>query len=157
MSVPVLLLAVASLGLGALLLGPLPDWLGGELQIGVGLAVLSTALIVLGALPVYLAWRRDPVADPVRLLGARVAAALARGLYLDDVQDALVVRPVLRVARRTSIVDKAVVDGAVVETGTESQRLGRSLARLEAGNAQLYATGLVLGSVLLALAVVVAQ
>jgi NADH-quinone oxidoreductase subunit L len=153
---PVLLLAVATLGLGVLL-GPLPRWLGGGLHIGVGLAALSVALIAVGAGSVYALWRRDPAADPVRVLGARVAAALSRGLYLDDVQDALVVRPVLRLAAGVSTVDSLVVDGAVEGAGTESLRVGRRLARLQTGNVQLYATGLVLGSILVAFAVVVAQ
>jgi NADH-quinone oxidoreductase subunit L len=153
---PVLLLAVAALGLGVLL-GPLPRWLGGGLHIGVGLAALSVALIAVGAGSVYALWRRDPAADPVRVLGARIVTALSRGLYLDDVQDALVVRPVLRVAAGVSTVDSLVVDGAVEGAGTGSLRVGRGLARLQTGNVQLYATGLVLGSVLVAFAVVVAQ
>ena len=153
---PVLLLAVASLGLGALL-GPLPRWLGGGLHVGVGLAAISVALIAVGGLSVYAVWRRDPAADPVRVLGARVAAALSRGLYLDDAQDALVVRPVLRLARAVSTVDSRVVDGAVEGAGTESLRVGRRLARLQTGNVQLYATGLVLGSILVAFAVAVGQ
>ncbi len=110
---PVLLLAVAALGLGVLL-GPLPRWLGGELHVGLGLAALSVALIAAGALAVYAVWRRDPAADPVQVLGGGVSSALYRGLYLDDVQDALVVRPVLRLARAVSTVDSLVVDGAVV-------------------------------------------
>jgi len=153
---PVLLLAVAALGLGVLL-GPLPRWLGGELHVGLGLAALSVALIAAGALAVYAVWRRDPAADPVQVLGGGVSSALYRGLYLDDVQDALVVRPVLRLARAVSTVDSLVVDGAVVRTGTGSLRAGRGLARLQTGNVQLYATGLVVGSVLVALAVVLAQ
>ena len=153
---PVLLLAVAALGLGVLL-GPLPRWLGGELHVGLGLAALSVALIAFGALAVYAVWRRDPAADPVQVLGGGVSSALYRGLYLDDVQDALVVRPVLRLARAVSTVDSLVVDGAVVRTGTGSLRAGRGLARLQTGNVQLYATGLVVGSVLVALAVVLAQ
>ena len=153
---PVLLLAVAALGLGVLL-GPLPRWLGGELHVGLGLAALSVALIAAGALAVYAVWRRDPAADPVQVLGGGVSSALYRGLYLDDVQDALVVRPVLRLARAVSTVDSLVVDGAVVRTGAGSLRAGRGLARLQTGNVQLYATGLVVGSVLVALAVVLAQ
>jgi NADH-quinone oxidoreductase subunit L len=153
---PVLLLALAALVLGVLI-GPLPRWLGGDLRIGFGLAVLSVLLIAVGALAVYALWRRDPAADPVRVLGARAAGALFRGLYLDDVQDALVVRPALRVAAAVSTVDSLVVDGAVEGTGTGSRRLGRALSRLQTGNVQMYATGLVVGSILVAFAVVVAQ
>ncbi|HSV68427.1 MAG TPA: NADH-quinone oxidoreductase subunit L [Mycobacteriales bacterium] len=152
---PVLLLALPALGLGGVLLGPLPRWLGGELHLGLGMAAVSVALIGLGAGTTYAVWRRDPATDPVRALGRGTATALARGLYLDDVQDALVVRPVRRLARAVSTVDGLVVDGTVEGAGTGSQWLGRRLARLQTGNVQLYATGLVVGSVLVALAVVV--
>jgi NADH-quinone oxidoreductase subunit L len=82
-------------------------------------------------------------------------AALRSGFHLDAVQDALVVRPVLRAARRVSTVDRVLVDGAVESAGAGSQRLGRVLARLEAGNVQLYLTGLAAGAVLAAFVVAV--
>jgi NADH-quinone oxidoreductase subunit L len=88
-------------------------------------------------------------------LGAGVAAALRTGLYVDAAQDRLVVRPWRRIALLVSTADSVLVDGAVESTGTGSQRLGRLLARLEAGNVQLYLTGLAAGAVLVALAVAV--
>jgi NADH-quinone oxidoreductase subunit L len=116
---------------------------------------ISLALAAAGALPVAVAWRRAPAQDPVRSLGPRTVAALRAGLYIDTAQDWLVVRPTLRVARLVAMVDSVVVDGAVESTGGGSQRLGRLLARLEAGNVQLYLTGLAAGAVLVALAVAV--
>jgi NADH-quinone oxidoreductase subunit L len=151
---PVLGLAVAAAVLGVLL-GPLPGWLGGELHVGAGLTVLSAGLVGLGAAATYAVWRRDPAADPVRVLGAGMAAALAGGLYLDRVQDALVVRPVRRLARVVAVVDGAVVDGAVEGVGAGSLGLGRWLARRQPAGVQLYLTGLLAGSLLVALAVAV--
>jgi len=157
---PILLLAVAAVvnGLIGIRQTWLPTWIGSpDERTGVSAAatVIAVLLAAGGALLVVAAWRPDPAADPVRLLGARVAEALRAGLYLDAVQDRLVVRPVLRVARLVSTADSVLVDGAVESTGTGSQRLGRVLARLEAGNVQFYLTGLAAGAVLLALAVAV--
>ena len=151
---PVLALAVAAAGLGVLI-GPLPGWLGGELHIGAGLSVASVGLVGLGSVVTYAVWRRDPAADPVGVLGVRVTAALANGLYLDRVQDALVVRPVRRLARIVSTVDGVVVDGAAEGVGMGSLGLGRWLARRQPAGVQLYLTGLLAGSVLVALAVAV--
>jgi NADH-quinone oxidoreductase subunit L len=137
----------------------LPGWVGepGEsLAPRPGLTALALALAAGGALAVGLAWRRAPAEDPVLLLGTRLAAALRNGLYVDAAQDRLVVRPTRRVARLVSTADSVLVDGAVESTGIGSQRLGRLLARLEAGNVQLYLTGLAAGAVLVALAVAVA-
>jgi NADH-quinone oxidoreductase subunit L len=145
MRAPVLLLAVPALGLGVLL-GPLPRWLGGSLHVGAVLAVLSTLLIAAGFAVSYLAWRR--AADPL------ARTVFARGFYLDEVQDALVVRPVRVLAAALSTVDARVVDGAVGGAGVGAQWGGRLLARrLQWGNAQLYATGLVVGTLLIALVV----
>jgi NADH-quinone oxidoreductase subunit L len=115
----------------------------------------ALALAAVGVLAIGLAWRRAPAEDPVRLLGARAVATLRAGFYLDEVQDWLVVRPVLRAAQAVATVDRVLVDGAVESTGTGSQRLGRLLARLEAGNVQLYLTGMAACAVLVAAVVAV--
>jgi NADH-quinone oxidoreductase subunit L len=136
----------------------LPTWIGSPNEkVGATAAatVIAVALAAGGAALVGLAWRSAPAEDPVRLLGPGLATALLRGLYLDDVQDRLVVRPARRIARLVSTADSVLVDGAVESTGPGSQRLGRLLARLEAGNVQLYLTGLAAGAVLVVLAVAV--
>jgi NADH-quinone oxidoreductase subunit L len=151
----VVALAVPAAGLGAVAWA-LPRWVGapGE-HLGPHplTALASTALLLAGAGAALLAWRRDPAADPARVLGRRVRAALAAGLYGDAVQDALVVRPVRRAARLVWTLDARVVDGAVEGGGSGALRLGRVLALLQAGGVQLYLTGLTAGAVLVALAV----
>jgi NADH-quinone oxidoreductase subunit L len=136
----------------------LPTWVGvpdESVAPQLGMTVVSLALAALGVAAVAVAWRRAPAADPVAGLGAPVVAALREGLYVDAAQDRLVVRPVLRVARGVAAADATLVDGAVEGTGVGSLRLGRVLARLEAGNVQLYLTGLAAGAVLVTLAVAV--
>jgi len=143
---PLLLLALPTVGLGATI-GWFPDYLGGPLAAGstgvLGLggpfsgslvphpaqALVATALVVVGAGGTYLAWRRDPARDPARVLG-RGAMALRRGLYLDETQDGLVVRPYRGLATAVSVVDQAGVDGLVdgaAEATTAASR-GLSLA-----------------------------
>jgi NADH-quinone oxidoreductase subunit L len=158
---PILLLAGAVVALGAIGVRPtwLPTWIGSPNErVGATAAatLVAVSLAAGGAALVGAAWRLAPAEDPVRLLGSRLAAALLHGLYLDDVQDRLVVRPVRRLAQLVSTADSVLVDGAVESTGTGSQRLGRLLSRLEAGNVQLYLTGLAAGAVLVVLAVAVA-
>jgi len=158
---PILLLAGAAVALGAIGVRRtwLPTWIGSPNErVGATAAatLVAVSLAAGGAALVAAAWRLAPAEDPVRLLGSRLAAALLHGLYLDDLQDRLVVRPVRRLAQLVSTADSALVDGAVESTGTGSQRLGRLLSRLEAGNVQLYLTGLAAGAVLVVLAVAVA-
>jgi NADH-quinone oxidoreductase subunit L len=157
---PIELLALAAVvvGLVGLRRSWLPTWVGAAdegLRPAAGMTAIALALALLGAFAVGLAWRRAPAEDPVRLLGAPVAAALKAGLYLDAVQDRLVVRPALRLARLVATGDRVLVDGAVESTGGGSLRLGRLLARLEAGNVQLYLTGLTACAVVVAAAVAV--
>jgi NADH-quinone oxidoreductase subunit L len=157
---PIQLLALAAVAAGAIAARRvwLPAWLGtdtGGLAPKPGMTAVALSLAALGAAVVALAWRRAPAEDPVRLLGAGVAAALRSGLYVDAAQDRLVVRPALRLAAAVSAVDSTLVDGAVESTGPGSQRLGRELARLEAGNVQLYLTGLAACAVLAVFAVAV--
>ncbi len=158
---PVVLLAAATVLIGLIGLRSdwLPRWVGvpdESVAPALGTTVLAGALAALGAAAVAAAWRRAPAADPLAALGGRVLAALRGGLYLDAVQDRLVVRPTLRLARTVAAADAGLVDGAVEGTGTGSQRAGRLLAGLVTGNVQGYLTGLAAGVLLLTLAVAVA-
>jgi NADH-quinone oxidoreductase subunit L len=157
---PIQLLALAAVVVGVVGLRSswLPSWLGvpdERLTPQPGMTAVALGLAAVGVLAVGLSWRQAPADDPARFLGVRVLAALRAGLYLDTAQDRLVVRPVLRVARAVSTVDRVLVDGAVESTGTGSQWLGRLLARLEAGNVQLYLTGMAAAAVIVAAAVAV--
>jgi NADH-quinone oxidoreductase subunit L len=157
---PIQVLALAALLVGIIGLRRswLPSWLAlpdEKLTPQPGMTAVALTLAALGALAVGLSWRRAPADDPAGFLGARAIATLRSGFYLDTVQSWLVVRPVLRVARAVSTVDRVLVDGAVESTGPGSQRLGRWLARLEAGNVQLYLTGMAACAVIVAAAVAV--
>jgi NADH-quinone oxidoreductase subunit L len=152
---PVVLLAVATVTVGVIWRW-LPEWIGDPEQTlapHLPTTLLALALAAVGAGAVLAAWRAAPAEDPLRL-PAGVVAALRSGFYLDAVQDRLVVRPTVALARMVATVDTRLVDGAVEGAGAGARRGGRRLARLAGGDVQGYLTGLAAGAVLVAVAVV---
>ncbi len=178
MRVPLLLLAVPATVLG--FAGPgLADYLGvpGPSEVGalgyarlaqtrpavaahsvspeLGTALLGTGLALLGVAAVVASWRRDPTRDPIRLLAGTSRRALEHAFFLDELYDAVLVRPLPRLARMVLRFDGVAVDGAVDGSGRAARTLGGGLRLAQNGNVQLYATGLVAGVVALAVAVAV--
>ena len=156
---PMVLLGAATVLIGVIGLRAdwLPRWVGHpdeSVAPHLTITLLALALAALGAGAMLTAWRAAPAADPLRL-PARAVTALRGGLYLDQVQDRLVVRPVLALARAVATVDTRLVDGAVEGAGAGARGGGRRLARLAGGDVQGYLTGLAAGAVLLVVAVVV--
>ncbi|HEY3502516.1 MAG TPA: NADH-quinone oxidoreductase subunit L [Actinocatenispora sp.] len=116
------------------------------------IVAISLVLTAAGVLGAYLVWRRDTAAEPARVLG-RAGGLFAAGFRLDDVQRALVVRPVQALATAVWLGDARVVDGAVTDTARGTRRLGRGLARLHTGLPG-YLTAVLAGAVLLGLVAV---
>ena len=112
-----LILALASVGLGALG-GPLERLLGGEpLPSSTFSAALALAAVVIGAFAVL---SRVPVAEPLR-------RASAAQLHVNTGIRALVERPLLGLARAVELLDRRVVDRAVDGTA----RAGLSFAAVQ--------------------------
>ncbi|SIN21866.1 NADH-quinone oxidoreductase subunit L [Micromonospora cremea] len=159
---PVLLLAVPAALLGlAGFVGAFADRLrfatvpvaGAEdalVHLGPGL-LLPLALLLVGAGLVLLGWRRDPAADPAAALGP-LRSVFARAFRLDDVQQALVVRPVRALARSARTGDEVVVDGAVEGSGRAASGLGAGLAALHRAALPRAAAGVLAGALLIGLA-----
>jgi len=110
---------------------------------------LSLALSTVGIAAVVAAWRRAPQRDPVR-----APALLRRAFYLDDLQGAVIVAPYRRLAQRVQSIDTRLVDGVVEGSGTGSARLSDQLSRLQNGNVQAYAGGVLAAAALLAIVAV---
>jgi NADH-quinone oxidoreductase subunit L len=154
---PVVLLGIATVTVGVVV-PSLPGWVGHpdeSVAPHLTTTLVALALAAVGAGAILLAWRAAPAADPLRV-PAWVVTALRSGLHLDAVQDRLVVRPVLALARAVATVDTRLVDGAVEGAGAGARGGGRRLARLAPGDVQGYLTGLAAGAVLLAALVVAA-
>jgi NADH-quinone oxidoreductase subunit L len=139
LAVPSALLGFVALGSTRLPILPRPD-----LSPGLLTAVLGVVLALLGFGASWLVWRRSPVADPVRV------PVLENAFYLDAVQAALVVRPVLRLARLVRRGDERVVDGAVEGTASGALGAGRLLALAHGTGLGRYATAVLGGAALLA-------
>ncbi len=176
MRVPLLLLALpaAAFGFVGLRSGWLPGWLGYGRDVAffaytplpltapptpslgpqAGTALVATALGLLGVLVTYTGWRRAPAADPARLLG-RARRPFERAFYLDELYDAVLVRPLPRLARAVLGFDVTGVDGLASGSGSGAWLAGGGLRRLQNGNVQAYATALFLGVLVLVAGVAV--
>jgi NADH-quinone oxidoreductase subunit L len=157
---PVLILAVASAGLGVLALRPrwmtfagqvVPDDLG-HLDTA---ALLPLALALAGAGVAWAMWRRAAGADPALALPGR--ATLAAAFHLDAVQDTLITRPVLALARAVRAADETAVDGAVVGTGRTALTAGGLLARAHRAALPRAAAFAIAGVLLLGIAAIVVE
>jgi NADH-quinone oxidoreductase subunit L len=165
MTVPMIILAIGSVGLGAFLavgsrftswLEPvtgavehaepvLPAWV---------LIVLTQLLMVAG---VALAWRRYAVADvPVTPpVGTLVTQAARKDLYQDVVNDAVLVVPGRMLTRSLVFGDRAVVDGTVSGIAKSTVALGDVARKVQTGHVRSYAATMTLGIVALAVVVLI--
>jgi NADH-quinone oxidoreductase subunit L len=152
---PVLLLAVPSALLGlAIFLPGFRDRLGLEAFHADAELLLPVALLALGSGLAWARWRRDPAADPADALG-RVRPAFAGAFGLDAVQHAVVVRPVLALARAVRATDEKGVDGVVEGTGRGTVGLGARLAAVHRAPLPRAATAVLSGALLAGLAAAV--
>jgi NADH-quinone oxidoreductase subunit L len=161
MTVPMIVLAVGSVGAGwALVQGfPLADWLepvfGAPEEAVHVVAPATIGLILTGVmlLGVVAAWlfvgrREVPVTAPVRV--SPVVRAARNALYADAVNESLFMRPGQWLTRALVFFDNRGVDGAVnglaATLGGSSSRLGRA----QTGFVRTYALGMLGGAVIVA-------
>jgi NADH-quinone oxidoreductase subunit L len=108
---------------------------------------LATAVIVLSTL---LLRRRRVVAARVSPEPTGFARVLYRKWYVDEIYDALVVRPVLAVSRFFwRYLDQGLIDGVVNGAGYSARAFGWVGAQLQTGQLNTYAFAAVLGVLLL--------
>ncbi|MCF6523559.1 NADH-quinone oxidoreductase subunit L [Streptomyces sp. JJ36] len=120
-------------------------------------AGLSEAEAIASHEPAYgdIAAAPDP-ADPGRLLLGPLHRPAAHGFGLDTAYSVLLVRPVLAAARLVRFLDREVVDTYVRGAGLGTRLLGGAVRRAQTGNVQTYLGALLAGSLVLAVAVVLA-
>lgn len=158
MTVPMMVLALGSIGLGFLLgpTGVLERWLEPvfghaehhEPVLSVPVIMgLTLALVVAGALLAWLRYGRDevPVVAPA---GSALTRAARRDLYQDDVNDALFVSPTRALVDTSVEGDRYLVEGATTGGATGAvAALGSVLRRAQNGFVRSYAMTMLLGVV----------
>ncbi|MGC5616566.1 NADH-quinone oxidoreductase subunit L [Georgenia sp. Z1491] len=163
MTVPMIVLAIGSVGLGfALQLGGgLVGWLepvtGHHEHDAPVLAVpvimgATIAIVVLGALVAWAMYARREV-PAVAPAGNVLVTAARNDLYQDAVNEGIFMRPGQQLTRGLVEVDQLAVDGAVMGTGGATAGLGRLLGKLQNGFVRSYAALMMAGTVLALLAV----
>lgn len=151
MTWPLVVLAVPTVGLGLVLLEP-PASLVVELSPLTAVIGAAASLIGVG---IGLSAVRSHSRDVAQALPAGPRAFLREGYRLDAVQNALVVRPVIALARAAAVGDRDVVDGYVRATPFFTRWSGIVIRRAQTGLATGYAAWLILGGVLAGIAGVV--
>jgi NADH-quinone oxidoreductase subunit L len=158
MTIPMIILAVGSLGAGYLLVSafPLSKWMAPlfgeqkEVSAPAWTGWLVIAAMVVGVLLAiaFVATREVPLTPPVRV--TPIVRAARNALYADAVNESLFMRPGQWLTRALVFLDNRGVDGAVNGTaaalGGSSSRLGR----LQTGFVRTYALGMLGGAVIIA-------
>ncbi|MEE6273887.1 NADH-quinone oxidoreductase subunit L [Georgenia sp. MJ206] len=166
MTVPMIILALGSLGLGGLLawgdgfttwLEPITGHVEHHEPV-IPIPVIMGATVVLMLVGVLLAWRqygaaRVPVEAP---RASALTRAARRDLYQDTLNEGAFMRPGQYLTRSLVYADSAVVDGAVMGVARATSSSGGVLRRLQTGFVRSYAA-LMLAGVVIALVVVLAS
>jgi NADH-quinone oxidoreductase subunit L len=160
MTVPMIVLAVGSAGIGLALgaTGALATWLEpvvgehGEQEPVLSVPVLTAATLVLVGAGVLLAWRQYGAADVPQTApqGSLLTRAARRDLLQDDVNEAVLMRPGQYLTRWLVFIDNRGVDGAVRGLAASVGGLGGWLRRWQTGFARSYAMSMLAGVLVLA-------
>jgi NADH-quinone oxidoreductase subunit L len=166
MTVPLIILAIGAIGLGAALLywGNIESWLEPVTGFAtapsplstVGTIVLSLAFVVVGAAIGWIMYARRevPVTAP---RGSVLTRAARRDLYGDDVNEVLVVRPSYWLSRVLVWFDRSWIDGFVNGSAAMVGGLSGRMRRYQSGFARSYALSMVGGAVLVVVALVLVR
>ncbi|HET9655398.1 MAG TPA: NADH-quinone oxidoreductase subunit L [Kineosporiaceae bacterium] len=163
MTVPMIVLAFGSVGLGGLLTlgGTFQNWLepvtgkGIESEPVISAPLLPYLTLALVAAGVALAWRMYwaapvPEAAPT---GSVLTRAARRDLFQDDVNEAVFMRPGQYLTRSLVFVDNRGVDGAVRGLAALVGGLAGRLRRWQTGYVRSYATSMLAGVIVVVLGV----
>lgn len=140
-----------------------PDWVveftGGapsfDLSPHLDTALISLALAAVGALGIWLLWRRHPDRDPIDVLPESLRQLILAGFRLDQLQDSLVVRPYRALAQSVARFDDNVVDGIALGVGEATSASGSALSQAHPRLPNLAVTALVVSTLALALVLAV--
>jgi NADH-quinone oxidoreductase subunit L len=167
MTVPMIVLAVGSAGLGFVLgtTDLLVQWLEpvvgahGEQEPVLSVPVLTVATLVLVLLGGLLAWRQYWAGTVAQAAprGSLLTRTARRDLLQDDVNEAMLMRPGQYLTRSLVFVDNRGVDGAVRGLAATVGGLGGWLRRWQTGFARSYAASMLAGVIVVACGVLVVR
>lgn len=159
MTIPLILLAVGSIGAGALMVGPVPEWLEATAGLGGGseaahetvlshlaITILSIGVTVLGAGLAWLLFRRGTATEP-QPAGVLVTAA-RKNLYTDAVNETVFEKPGIFLTRALVYLDNRGIDGLVNALAASVGGGSGRLRRLQTGFVRSYATSILAGALL---------
>jgi NADH-quinone oxidoreductase subunit L len=125
---------------------------GGSKSLELTLACVSTLVALTGWLAAHVMYYAKP--ELPAQVTARMRALyvlVAKKYWVDEIYDAVVVAPVLFVARYLlhALIDRGVIDGGGLAAGYTAQGFGALVARIQSGNIRSYAGWLALFAALL--------
>jgi NADH-quinone oxidoreductase subunit L len=114
-----------------------------------GLTLVTTAVALLG---VFVAWRlyggKLGAAEQIQARVPRVYDLLWGKYFVDEIYDALIVRPYVASSRFFwKVLDASIIDGVVNGVGSVFAFSSRTWRRVQTGNVQHYALAMVIGAV----------
>ncbi len=156
MTIPLILLAVGSVGAGFLMSTSVPDWLTPVLPAAEGethgvlshtvVTILSLLVTVLGAGLAWALFRRGTALEP-EPAGVLVTAA-RRNLYTDSFNEAVFERPGIYLTRALVYLDNRGIDGLVNGIAAGVGGGSGRLRRMQTGFVRSYATSILAGAML---------
>ena len=165
MTVPLIVLAVFSVGFGLVVNGWIQGWLspavGNEVHevslvpTAVGLA--TTAVVAIGVLVAWLVFGRSPVPVTAPATNNPLTLAGRNALFGDQVNDFLFVSPTVATASALDTTDSKGIDGAVDGAGRAFLGLSTQARRLQTGYARSYALTMVAGVLLVGAVLILNQ
>ncbi|WP_018217165.1 NADH-quinone oxidoreductase subunit L [Salinispora vitiensis] len=159
MTIPLILLAVGSIAAGALMVGPVPEWLEATAGLGGGseaahetvlshlaITILSIGVTVVGAGLAWFLFRRGTATEP-QPAGVLVTAA-RKNLYTDAVNETVFEKPGIFLTRALVYLDNRGIDGLVNALAAGVGGGSGRLRRLQTGFVRSYATTILAGALL---------
>ena len=165
MTLPMMVLAVGSVGAGALLAlgGRLVDWLepvvnpdGAHAHHAVPVWVMSAitlSVVLIGVAVAYRAYARRPVPQTAPAEVSALTRAARRDLYGDAFNESVFMRPGQQLTKELVRVDDHVIEGVGGGLATLVSRCSEALRRLQTGFARSYALTILAGAALMVAAV----
>ncbi len=130
-------------------------FLGGDVH--TTMMYLSGAIALLGiAAAAFFHWLARPARDTAANLLAGPIAVLRRKWYVDEIYDAVLVKPLHLAAQLLYVLDALVIEGATRVVGLSPRFLGGGIRPVQTGRMQAYGLSMALGVALLALVVLIA-